>query len=766
MSAAIEEGPARAVAATIGKDRLPAPFARLAGAVLGAAGLGVTALAPTTALALAEADGGSFRQGELDGYIGTSGGCSSLLLTNSWVLTAAHCYKSGSTTYMMRFAVPDREDARNRIAVDPSASFAHPSLDVRVMKLEEPVAVNGMTEGFVTRILNETAIPASLVKTDLTENGGLSELVTGPRDVFIELGAGGNEDGGSPTKLRSCRESSYRGAFSGWVKFDHDMYGGQFPLLDFNNIGCEYLGGDSGSPTLYRDQDTGEWRVVATCPGRGEGYCIAASGWEDFATSRVWGGRMPPGLAIEEPRVAKGAAVTVHYEDEGLASRAGRITVEPVTCADAGGCDALLTHDIGQGAAAGSVDLATGRLDPGRYQVRYHSVDSSGNADLLRVIGLHVGGAIRLRDTEYRKGNIARLELHGLEKGRKYELLLIDRGHGLTQSLKRDGMTALSRAAFDAIKRQSVGYEVTGGKFQTIDWPDPVLPFSMGLGHAHITAGMELDILLVEAGSRRLADVSSILMLNKPVWAPIPDGFNIREGLRFVVDGEIMPREPVEVTLASRTDGKRAAFPGVLPINSRIPAYYHVPATALREKGIGVSDWMMSVRRTDQRAVDISGTDADVPLTQRRTWDGESSTTATSAHIRSTDIDASFEHRTALPAFGSLTVDLETTHPTAGPKSGIVFSVWTGMPGTFLTEKVCRLSTGTVKSCDRPVDLDRAPHFGNDRSRCLHLRAQYVDDVTSNRSDPEGRISEVGSRPEVIGESWLCGGGRSAPGWH
>ena len=710
-----------------------------------------------SARALVNANGSSFNQGELEGYIGVSGGCSSLLLTNSWVLTAAHCYKPKSDPkekWTLKFATADQKSSERDI--DPANNFTHQDLDVRIFKLTRPVEINGSTSGYIHRMRKPSTLPTSLIGADL------SEIKLGERYspiTFMELGSGGHEDKGSKdTRFRECRETTYLGntgsnAIANYIKVDHDTYGGAFPLADPNNIGCEYLGGDSGSPIIYRNATDGEWRVVATCPGIGEGWCISADAWYDFVLDKVWSDVEPVGLSLTRTRVRKDATLEIRLEDLELATRPGLLVLAPRSCGSQSKCTPVAQKLVQRGSTTRSVNLKlpSSGIDAGRYQLRYYVRQPFGDADLKRLIGVQIGGSLALSDSETRTFRESFFSVIGGTDNEPLTAYLVPDGK------QPDRYASLSKTELKKLAKNSVSNWPIGGSGSSTSGLNESYQSRRYYPNGRMVKPNDtLHLVLVENATRKVIDQDFLKILGLPVNLTFPFGFNVNDGLRFAVDGGLEPFQTVRVTL---TSGSRTVeFDKVEPERNRLwmPAYYLISPDELASKGVKNGKWKVEVTRPSG----ISQVKIDALSANRKP------VSENEVFLYSSTLSADFEHRSRLDGFGRLTnLDLETLYKPEGNKAGITFSLWTGMPGKRLAEATCSLTGGPVYRCENKISMDIANLFGNDRSQCFHLRAQYVQDKDTNSSDPLNRRSESVSYPTVLGERWICGVGRRPSGW-
>lgn len=690
----------------------------------------------SAAQALTGGEGITKRASELDGYIGISGGCSGVLLTNEWVFTAAHCFKvlNGDGTRLLdrdgnwkkyEIWVGGHEQRSTKFEVDNNQSFqaTNPSdtrLDIRLMKLKRPVPINGLTTGYVNRVKTDNSFPESLIGRDLT--------VDSP---FMEIGAGGNEQGSG--NLRRCYENRFAGEGShrGFktLKFDHDETAGTFPVDDPHGVACDYRAGDSGSATLYREPETGEQFVVGGCPGFAEGGCVAASEFSDFALETVWQGSMPAGLSVEDPRIKPGETVTIHY-DAGVRTDMGfEIRIMSATC-DNVGKTACRTLNEGPDVpmAKGVYNYRVPASLRGRYQVRFYNGD-----ELLRVVAFHTGGAIKMRSADAYDGGKVTMSFPGLASGTKYLLFLTDRRNG---NAPRE-LGQLNALAHSKLIRQSANWVI-----------DPDMQhdenFVLDLAKVAAKPGTDLDVILIDHDTQTVLDFDVLRILDADVWIPSPRGFDPKDGLVLHVAGNASLGLPLAIIL-KKEGASRPTTAWVLayPKSNSSPYRFRAEPEALKNAGITPGTWTilaatLSRLRPDTKnaslenaGVFLYGSGKDV----RR-------------QLYFSDVTSDLNNEQTDADFGRVTVNATTTHPKernrreieAGTAidDGLIFSAWTGMPGYELDQAVCDLTDYATRTCTEAVQLDLSEHLMEED--CFELRVHYQKYRTRKmKGDPDRR---------------------------
>ncbi len=525
----------------------------------------------TSSFAIWAGNGVSLHQGSLDGTIPIGGlnTCSGLLLTNEWVLTVAHCFTPGEPRWI---TLPDGQ--RTRIEVDAKNNYRMPDpdgagTDIRVMKLVRPVRINGLTSHFVTRIHDERTL--------------------GNDGIMLELGAGENEFG-QHLWHQSCAETSWSSTWPRprcdhekekcrlYMKFEHDQYAGNYPVPDPRNIGCEYSGGDSGSATLHRDEATHEWYAVAVCPGIAEGACQKASIWQNFVMERVWGNKPVAGLSTTTPYRKAGETVKVHYHRGGDSGTTGLVTL------DTPGCSA---HDMARCGVDGAfADGDSGVVElrlpddapPGRYQVRYYWLAETPDSDwqLKRVIGLQVGGGIRLANRFPRIGNDFEVEVHGLDGETTAFLAVVPHGSEVRGSQMID--FAFLNGTKELLSRPSSPVS----EAKVLFFLDR---YFSHFGEKTYREDTKYDVVLLRDSAQRTEEDGKVLtsevdrqmFRTRPnIWAPIQSGFNKADGLRLYVDG-LDTGELITVTLTQ--PGKAPVTESLRPKQLGGPAEYFAHPT-------------------------------------------------------------------------------------------------------------------------------------------------------------------------------------------
>lgn len=183
--------------------------------------------------------------------------CSGTLITDQWVLTAAHCVDEETGTISVRFDDPDVNDDAGGTVIAAAEVHEHPGFDwnlwdndVALLKLSQPV-----TDRTPTAILRDP-------------------LALGTQVVDVGYGVADNNDGGG-------------GILRAVDKVTADCAGANDPGVSGNNLICMDASdgrgscfGDSGGPTFAT---VGDHLVVAGVTSGGTGD-LCGAGWDLYTS--------------------------------------------------------------------------------------------------------------------------------------------------------------------------------------------------------------------------------------------------------------------------------------------------------------------------------------------------------------------------------------------------------------------------------------------------------------------------------------------------
>jgi len=107
------------------------------------------------------------------------GGCSGTLLTNSWILSAKHCFADQN---------PEQPDYWRLVAMGSQAAamkkiYLHPTLDVAIAKLVKPMQMRNSTSGYQMGLYQ--GVPERIVGKDLNCFGYGDQAFTGAQDGLL-----------------------------------------------------------------------------------------------------------------------------------------------------------------------------------------------------------------------------------------------------------------------------------------------------------------------------------------------------------------------------------------------------------------------------------------------------------------------------------------------------------------------------------------------------------------------------------------------------
>src|SRR5262245_40110757 len=114
-----------------------------------------------------------------------AGLCSGTLITNDWVMTAAHCETAVGST----IAMGSQSRTALRVVNHPEAFFGG---DVAMIQMNSPMLMNGSSSGFRRQIQSTLLAPGTFVECfgygRNTINGGSGSL----RSAFLAINSSGN----------------------------------------------------------------------------------------------------------------------------------------------------------------------------------------------------------------------------------------------------------------------------------------------------------------------------------------------------------------------------------------------------------------------------------------------------------------------------------------------------------------------------------------------------------------------------------------------
>lgn len=637
---------------------------------------------PNSSQALTGGEGFTTRQAELDGVIpvvGVQSGCMGILLTNKVMVAPSECFRYlRHNTYKVWFGGHDNRRNTYTLGAKDYA-YALPGGEYQTIALAEPVRINGLTEGFLTRDL-------SSLEADRYPEG--QEI---PGESVRLYGSGPSE---LPNKWlpRKCRVPA--------LVYDYgpddpmrplvDKVAGYFPIADPQGIACSPSNGVKTYLFTRGWREGTDWVLAGLCSGKSDG-CIepADAGLFQYVPDR----EMP--IQLNKNRAVPNETISVFFE------LARSFEVVSANCSDprqrpdaTGDCKPLVTiNDAGpriQFAAPG----------PGHYQIR-----AFVEGDLARVVGLHVGGVIDMMSSHVRVDNVPLLRFPGLHEPVNAQVGLTG-DVALANTLNLGPLTA---EQLKAVEDASIRWDLPVGS----PYRDA---FPMGLGHATVHQDTEMAILLVDKDNGRLLDKKTIEILGPDFLAPLPMGFEIGS-IDLFADGNWRGAGDTRMTLENAASGEAHDF--VLSDQRTLagsPFHLKPFDRDIAQSGVDVGRWYISANLHRWRRWTVPTTEAVSAQEQRVpvTFAGKSQREL--IYISRMDVTVDGQN---------VTVAYEG--PAGLNSDGIVIEGYTGFPGLRFGAGSCRFAaSGGTKTCEVKLELATGYDVPKD---CFEVRARYYEAI-------------------------------------